>query len=78
MENPVLYKSREEAIKVVWIYMENYWKLKYETPEYFLLTRTNVSLNGHILIALVFGWWLLFIPNLAYHLVMRKRKKIFK
>ncbi len=71
-------KTRNDALREVWFYMEHYWKLKDETPEYFLLTRTNVTLNGHLIIAFLFGWWMLFIPNLAYHIAMQKKMKIFK
>jgi len=71
-------QTREKALKEIWLLMERRWVLKDETPEYFLLTRRNVSLNGHLIIALFFGWWLFFIPNLVYHLVMNERLKIFK
>lgn len=72
------YKLRDEVTKVVWSYLEKYWTLKMETPEYFLLTRTNVTVKGHLIIALLFGWWLLFIPNFLYHIAMKERKKIYK
>jgi len=68
----------DELVSVVWSYVENYWTLKRETPEYFLLTRTKVTVKGHLIIAVLFGWWLLFIPNLLYHIVMKERKKIYK
>jgi len=71
-------KTRNDALLEVRYYMQNYWVLKDETPEYFLLTRTNDRLYGHLWIALALGWWSLFIPNLAYHLLMQKQKKIFK
>ena len=71
-------KTRDAALSEVWLYMEKYWKLKDETPEYFLLTKKNDTLNGHLWIAFFLGWWLLFIPNLVYYLAMQKRKKIFK
>ena len=69
---------RDEVIRVVWSYLEKYWTLKMETPEYFLLTRTNVTVKGHLIIALLFGWWLLFIPNFLYYIVMEERKKVYK
>ncbi len=71
-------QSREKVLKDIWLLMEKRWILKDETPEYFLLTRRNVSLNGHMIIAVLLGWWLFFIPNLVYHLAMNERKKIFK
>ncbi len=71
-------QSRVDALRIVWFYMEKNWTLKDETPEYFLLKRTKVTLVGHIVIALLFGWWLIFIPNLLYHLIMQEKKKIYK
>ncbi len=71
-------RSREDALRDVWFHMEKYWTLKDETPEYFLLIRTTESIKGHLIIAILFGWWLFFIPNLIYHLFMCERKKIFK
>lgn len=69
---------REEALKDVKLYLANDWNLKEETPEYFLLTRNEASMAGHILIFLIFGWWLLFIPNVIYHFAKKKTKKILK
>jgi len=69
---------RDEAIKEALDNMKNDWKLKDETPDYFLLTKTNETLKGQILIALLFGWWLFFIPNLIYHFATKKNKKIYK
>jgi hypothetical protein len=43
--------ARDEAYKDVKMYIANDWKLKEETPEFFLLTRNNGSTTGHILIA---------------------------
>jgi len=71
-------QSRVDALRLVWFYMEKNWTLKDETPEYFLLTRTNVTLIGHLIIALLLGWWLIFIPNLIYHMAMQEKKKIYK
>jgi len=71
-------QTRVDALRIVWSYMEKNWTLKDETPEYFLLTRTRVTLAGHIVIALFLGWWLLFVPNLIYHMAMQETKKIYK
>lgn len=70
--------AREEALKDVKLYIANDWKLKEETPEYFLLTRRKTSVTVHILLALFFGWWLLFIPNFIYHFAKKEKKKIIK
>jgi hypothetical protein len=77
---PTIYlnRTRESTLRIVRSYMEKCWKLKVETHEYYLLTRTNVTLKGHLIIAISFGWWLLFIPNLIYHLAMQEEKKIYK
>ncbi|MEN8121714.1 MAG: hypothetical protein ABFS35_15285 [Bacteroidota bacterium] len=75
---PLQNQFRDEVIRAVWSYVENYWTLKEETSEYFLLTRTNVTIKGHLIIALLFGWWLLFIPNLLYYLAMKEKKKVYK
>lgn len=77
---PVYHKerSRERAIKLVWMHLQNDWTLKSETPEYFLLTKTKASLKEHFIIAIILGWWTIFIPNLIYHLVVQRKKKIYK
>lgn len=70
-------KKREEAIKEMKMYMANDWQLKEETPEFFLLKRNEASTLIHIVLAILF-WWLLFIPNLIYHFMSVKTRKILK
>lgn len=69
--------AREEAKRDMKMYLANDWQLKEETPEYFLLTKNEASTGVHILIA-IFFWWLLFVPNVVYHLLKQKKKKIVK
>ena len=69
--------ARESALKDVKLYMANDWEIKEETPEYFLLKRNTASTGTHILLALFF-WWLLFIPNIIYHINSSKTKRIVK
>ncbi len=71
-------EAREKALQDVKMYMANGWEIKEETPEYFLLRRNEATTTAHILIGLFFGWWLLFIPNIIYHFVKKKTKKILK
>ena len=71
-------QAREEALKDVKLYLANDWNLKEETPEYFLLTRNEASGTAHVLIAVTFGWFFLFIPNVIYHFMKNKKKKILK
>ena len=71
-------QARDEAYKDVKMYIANDWKLKEETPEFFLLTRNNGSTTAHVLIFLFFGWWTLGIANLLYYLVKNEKKKILK
>lgn len=71
-------QNREEAIKDVKLYLANDWKLKEETPEFFLLTRNTSSKTGHFLIFLFFGWWTLGIVNLIYWFLKNEKKKIVK
>ncbi len=70
-------QAREEALKDVKLYIANDWKLKEETPEYFLLIRNEASTGVHILLALLF-WWIFFIPNIIYHFAKNEKKKILK
>lgn len=71
-------KARDEAYKDVKMYIANDWKLKEETPEFFLLTRNNGSTTAHILIFIFFGWWSLGLANLIYYFAKRETKKILK
>lgn len=71
-------QSREKAIKEAKIYIANYWTPKDETAEYFLLKKNGESATIHFIIAVFFGWWMFFIPNIIYHLLMIKKKKIYK
>ncbi|MEP6262482.1 MAG: hypothetical protein ABJ092_12955 [Gillisia sp.] len=70
--------ARDEAYKDVKMYIANDWKLKEETPEFFLLTRNNGSTAGHILIFLFFGWWTLGVANVVYYFMKNEKKKILK
>lgn len=70
--------ARDAAKQDVKLYMANDWHLKEETPEYFLLTRSESSMTGHILIFLFFGWWTFGVANLIYYLAKKKSKRIIK
>ena len=71
-------QARDEAYKDVKMYIANDWKLKEETPEFFLLTRNSGSTTAHVLIFIFFGWWTLGVANLLYYLVKNEKKKILK
>ncbi len=58
--------------------IENPWILKDNSPEFFLLTRNKASILIHLILALLLGWWLFFIPNLLYHYFMIENIKIYK
>ena len=70
--------ARDEAYKDVKMYIANDWKLKEETPEYFLLTRNNGSTSGHLLVAFFTFWWTLGVGNLIYYFAKKEKKKILK
>jgi hypothetical protein len=69
--------ARDEAYKDVKMYIANDWKLKEETPEFFLLTRNNGSIMAHILI-LFFFCWTFGVANLIYYFLKNEKKKILK
>ena len=71
-------QARDEAYKDVKMYIANDWKLKEETPEFFLLTRNNASTTGHVLIFLFTVWWTLGLGNIIYYLAKKETKKILK
>lgn len=71
-------QARDEAYKDVKMYIANDWKLKEETPEFFLLTRNNASTSGHILIAFFTIWWTFGVGNLIYYFAKNEKKKILK
>jgi hypothetical protein len=54
--------------------MEKHWKIVIGDHDKIVMQSNDVSLLGHILIALFLGWWLFFIPNLFYHLARRKTR----
>jgi hypothetical protein len=70
--------ARDEAKQDMKMYLANDWQLKEETPEYFLLTRNEASVTGHILVAFFTIWWTFGVGNLLYYLAKRKKKKIIK
>ena len=67
-------QAREEAYKDVKMYVANDWKLKEETPEYFLLTRNTATTLGHV-IAFMFTCGL---GNIIYYFMKNEKKKILK
>lgn len=67
-------EKREKALKDVKLYLANDWKLKEETPEYFLLERNQASTAVHI----VLFFFSLGLGNIIYHFLKRETKKIVK
>lgn len=70
--------ARRKALEEIKMYQANDWEISDETSTYFLITRNKATAVGHILIALFFGWWLLFIPNVIYFYASKETKKIMK
>ena len=70
--------TRDEALQEVKMYQSNDWDLVEETPEFFLLRRSQHTFIGHVIVFVVLGWWTLGIANLVYWLINRKKKKILK
>lgn len=70
-------EARDEAYKDVKMYIANDWKLKEETPEYFLITRNSGSTMAHIFIFLFFCWTF-GVANLIYYFAKMEKKKILK
>lgn len=57
---------------------EQTWKIEKENDIYFILSKSKDTLEIHLIIAVVIGWWLFFIPNLVYHFMMKERIKLKK
>lgn len=57
---------------------EQQWTIEKETDIYFILSKSKDTLEIHLIIAVVIGWWLFFIPNLVYHFMMKERIKLKK
>ena len=71
-------EERNEVLREVKMYQSNDWDIKEETPEYFLLTRSEATMTGHILLLLFTGWWTLGLANVIYYFAKKKTKKIVK
>lgn len=71
-------QARAEAYQDVKMYIANDWKLKEETPQYFILTRNNGSTAGHLIVAFFTLWWTFGVGNLIYYLAKNEKKKILK
>ena len=69
-----LTKEIRQEIKM---YQANDYEISEETPTYILMKKNTASGWVHLILALCF-WWLIFIPNLIYHLGSVKKKKIMK
>jgi hypothetical protein len=54
------------------------WRIEKETDIYFTLSKSKDTVEIHLIIAVLIGWWLLFIPNLIYHFIMKERIKLKK
>ena len=70
--------AREETMREVKMYQSNDWDIKEETPEYFLLTRSESTMTGHVMLLLFTGWWTLGLANIVYYFAKKKTKKIIK
>jgi len=71
-------EERSEVLREVKMYQSNDWDIKEETPEYFLLTRSEATMTGHVLILLFTGWFTLGLANVIYYFAKKKTKKIVK
>lgn len=70
--------DRESMLKDIKPFLANDWNIEEETKDYFTISKNNATFNGHILVFVFFGWWLLFIPNIIYHINSVKKLRIFK
>lgn len=59
-------------------YLASGWEVSGETPSHYVLTKNNASGLMHLIIFLLTGWWLLFIPNIIYHFASKKKMVIPK
>ena len=71
-------EERNEVLREVKMYQSNDWDIKEETPEYFLLTRSEATMTGHLILLFLTGWWTLGIANVIYYFAKKKTKKIVK
>ena len=60
-------EQREKALRDAKMYMANDWEIKEETPEYFLLTRSNATKTKHLVLAFFTIWWTFGIANPGQH-----------
>ena len=70
-------EKREKALNDVKLYLANDWKLKEETPEYFLLERNEATTTAHVIIFCL-TFYTFGIVNVLFHFLKRKTKKIVK
>jgi hypothetical protein len=70
-------EKREKALNDVKLYLANDWKLKEETPEYFLLERNEATTAAHVIIFCL-TFYTFGIVNILFHFLKRKTKKIVK
>jgi len=78
MNQELNIKLSERSLEKTRYYIADYWILKDETSEFFVLTKNEASLKIQLLILLFFGWWSFFIPNFVYLILMNKKIKIYK
>lgn len=57
-------------------YLSSGWNIKTETKTHYILEK-NGNTGVHLLLAFFF-WWLIFIPNVAYHYMAKKTLTIKK
>jgi len=71
-------ERRESAYQDVKMYIANDWELKEETPDKFILKRSESTFGGHVLVFFLTAWFTFGIGNVIYHYSKQKKKIILK
>lgn len=68
---------KTETKNTINMYQANDWELSHEEETYYVMKKNTATFTKH-LILFVLTFWLFGVPNLIYHFVSNKSKKVFK